>query len=128
MIVGIDFDGTVVTHEYPKVGKEIGAEKVLKRLISNGHDLVLNTMRSRDELEAAKKWFKNREIKLVGYNESPGQKSWTSSSKTYAQIYIDDAALGCPLKTDSELSNRPFVDWIEVEKWLEEKGILKNGD
>lgn len=128
MIIGIDFDGTVVTHEYPKVGKEIGAEKVLKRLISNGHDLVLNTMRSRDELEAAKKWFKNREIKLVGYNESPGQKSWTSSSKTYAQIYIDDAALGCPLKTDSELSNRPFVDWLEVEKWLEEKGILKNGD
>lgn len=124
MIIAIDFDGTVVTHEFPKIGKEIGAEEVLKRLISNGHELVLNTMRSRDELDEAKKWFKEREIKLIGYNESPGQKSWTSSSKTYAQLYIDDAALGCPLKEDKELSNRPFVDWQEIEKWLENNGWL----
>lgn len=124
MIIAIDFDGTVVTHEFPKIGKEIGAEEVLKRLISNGHELVLNTMRSRDELDEAKKWFKEREIKLIGYNESPGQKSWTSSSKTYAQLYIDDAALGCPLKEDKKLSNRPFVDWQEIEKWLENNGWL----
>jgi hypothetical protein len=123
-IISIDFDGTVVTHEYPKVGKEIGAEKVLKRLIIHGHDLVLNTMRSGDELEDAKKWLKNRNIKMVGYNESPGQKAWTTSSKTYAQLYIDDAALGCPLKEDKNLSNRPFVDWQEVEKWLEKNNWL----
>ena len=25
MIIAIDFDGTCVTHEYPKIGKDIGA-------------------------------------------------------------------------------------------------------
>ena len=46
MIIAIDFDGTCVTHEFPSVGKSIGAEKVLKRLVDNGHQLILFTMRS----------------------------------------------------------------------------------
>ena len=31
MIINIDFDGTATTHEYPLVGKDIGAQKVLKK-------------------------------------------------------------------------------------------------
>ena len=46
MTINIDFDGTCVTHEFPSVGKSIGAEKVLKRLVDNGHQLILFTMRS----------------------------------------------------------------------------------
>ena len=46
MTINIDFDGTCVTHEFPNVGKSIGAEKVLKRLVDNGHQLILFTMRS----------------------------------------------------------------------------------
>ena len=46
MTINIDFDGTCVTHDFPKVGKSIGAEKVLKRLTDNGHQLILFTMRS----------------------------------------------------------------------------------
>jgi hydroxymethylpyrimidine pyrophosphatase-like HAD family hydrolase len=46
MIIAIDFDGTCVTHEYPKVGREIGASKVLKELVDSGHQLILFTMRS----------------------------------------------------------------------------------
>lgn len=30
MIIAVDFDGTCVTHEFPYVGKEIGAAEVLK--------------------------------------------------------------------------------------------------
>ena len=30
MDIIIDFDGTCVTHEFPNIGKDIGAEKVLK--------------------------------------------------------------------------------------------------
>ena len=37
MIIAIDFDGTVVTHEYPSVGKDVGAVSVLEDLIYNGH-------------------------------------------------------------------------------------------
>lgn len=33
MIIAVDFDGTIVTHEYPKIGKEIPfAIDTLKRL------------------------------------------------------------------------------------------------
>lgn len=46
MLIAVDFDGTCVTHEFPKVGKDIGAERVLKLLVENGHQLILHTMRS----------------------------------------------------------------------------------
>lgn len=46
MDIIIDFDGTCVTHEFPEVGKDIGAVSVLKELIKSGHNLILFTMRS----------------------------------------------------------------------------------
>ena len=46
MDIVIDFDGTCVTHDFPKVGKDIGAEPVLIKLLKHGHRLVLFTMRS----------------------------------------------------------------------------------
>ena len=46
MDILIDFDGTVVTHDFPAVGKDIGSVPVLKRLVDNGHRLILFTMRS----------------------------------------------------------------------------------
>ena len=42
-------------------------------------------------------WFKKNDIPLYGINENPDQSSWTTSPKPYCHIYIDDAALGCPL-------------------------------
>ncbi len=45
MIIAIDFDGTCVTHEYPDVRRSIGAVSVLKKIIDNGHQLILYTMR-----------------------------------------------------------------------------------
>ena len=42
----VDFDGTCVTHEFPKVGLDIGAVPVLKKLVAVGHRLILFTMRS----------------------------------------------------------------------------------
>ena len=79
MTIGIDFDGTVVTHEYPEIGKDIGAVPVLKRLVKEGNRLVLNTMRSGAYLEEAVKWFEKHGIELYGINEEPHQKEWTSS-------------------------------------------------
>lgn len=118
MIIAVDFDGTCVTHEYPRVGKDIGAMPVLKKLTDSGHKLVLNTMRSGDELADAIQWFIDNDIPLYGVNENPDQKSWTASPKVYAHIYIDDAALGCPLIYDPDLSSRPFVNWTAVYEFL----------
>lgn len=118
MIIAVDFDGTCVSHEYPKVGKDIGAVTVLKALVEIGHKIILNTMRSGDELADAIQWFIDNDIPLFGVNENPTQKEWTSSPKVYAHIYIDDCAFGCPLKTDPAIGEKPFVDWIAVEKNL----------
>lgn len=123
MIIAIDFDGTCVKHEYPRVGEDIGAQPVLNGLIQAGHSLILYTMRSGKELDDAVAWFKKNGIKLYAVQEDPLQKRWTSSPKCHANLYIDDAALGIPLK--SPLSGeRPFVDWLKTKTMLEQRGIL----
>ena len=136
MTINIDFDGTVVKHEYPKVGEDIGAVPVLKRLVEEGHQLILFTMRHEKELDEAVEWFEKNGIKLFGIQTNPTQKHWTTSPKSYAQLMIDDSALGCPLTIDFEMVGfeelrpigRPYVDWVKVEQMLEQKGILKEKD
>ena len=124
MYIAIDFDGTCVTHDYPRIGKDIHAIPVLKKLVSNGHKLILNTMRSGKELDDAVNWFKENNIELFGINENPTQKRWTNSPKVYAHMYIDDAAFGCPLLNIPEISDRPFVNWVSIEVTFSQMGII----
>lgn len=116
MEICIDFDGTCVTHEYPLVGRDIGAVDVLLDLVENGHRLILFTMRCGSELDDAVNWFADNNIPLYGINKNPTQTHWTSSPKAYGQLYIDDAALGIPLIINN--IDRPFVDWDAVRKLL----------
>ena len=142
MIIAVDFDGTCVTHEFPEVGRDIGAVPVLKELVEKGHKIILYTMRSHsnksnqgktlsggiisnDTLQDAIDWFKKNGIPLWGINENLKQKEWTLSPKIYANIYIDDAALGTPLKDDEDgMVSRPYVDWNRVRILLKIKGVL----
>jgi len=125
--IAVDFDGTCVEHAYPNVGYEIGAVPVLKRLVEAGHKIILNTMRSGKELDDAVEWFKKNKIPLYGVYQDPDQYAWTQSPKCYAHIYIDDAALGCPLTKDYNLPEprKTFVDWKAVEKLLFDDGLLE---
>jgi len=117
--IAIDFDGTLVTHDYPEVGQELaGSVETCKELIKNGHQLILWTMRSGKELQDAVQWCFERSITLVGVNKNPTQESWTASPKAYASIYIDDAALGAPLNYDPSYHSRPYVDWTRVREAL----------
>lgn len=122
-VIAIDFDGTCVTHDYPYMGSDIGAVPVLKELADAGYRLVLHTMRSGKLEKEAVQWFKKNDISLFGINSNPEQKSWTASPKVYADLYIDDAALGVPLTT-SQTSVRPYVDWVKVREWLVNEGYL----
>ena len=141
MDICIDFDGTCVTHEFPKIGKDIGAIPVLNKLCESGHNLILFTMRSNvsdntgyslevpevlngDFLDDAVNWFIDNHIPLHGVNKNPSQHTWTKSPKAYGQLYIDDAGLGCPLIYNSEISDRPFVDWVKIEEILKSKNII----
>ena len=126
MIIAIDFDGTCVTHEYPRVGRDIGAIPILKQLVNAGHHLILYTMRSDfkgKQLTDAVNWFRDNNIPLYDINRNTTQFHWTTSPKVLADLYIDDAALGCPL-CYSTTGERPYVDWIEVEKILKSKALL----
>ena len=145
MVIAIDFDGTCVSHEFPKVGKDIGAVPVLKKLVERGHKLILHTMRGDGQsyhngeliersgrfancdsvLDDAVRWFNENGIPLYGVNNNPQQKHWTDSKKVFAHMYIDDSALGIPLKYDEDGSiSRPYVDWKRVEQLLKEKGLI----
>lgn len=125
-VIAIDCDGTIMTHEYPKIGKDIGAIPVLKRLIKNGHKLILWTMRSDNKLAEAVEWLEQNNVTLTYINRNPTQLEWTNSPKIYAELYIDDAAAFCPLKSDRILSRRPFVDWVVMEQWLEDHGYFNH--
>lgn len=122
-IIAVDFDGTCVTHEYPHIGRGIGAVPVLRRIVEAGNKLILFTMRSGPRLDDAYQWFLDNEIPLFGVNDNPEQHTWTGSPKPYAHIYIDDAALGAPLMTAPGVE-RPFINWVAVEIELQERGVI----
>ena len=138
MILAIDFDGTCVKHDFPRVGADIGAVPVLKALLANGHQLILWTvrgdvnnptttlpglvMRSGSYLSDAVQWFKDNDIELYGINENPEQKTWSKSPKVFANLYIDDMAMGAPLVFDG--IKRAYIDWDVVYKALVLAGIL----
>ena len=123
-IIGIVFDGTIVEHNYPEIGNPVpGALETMKVLIQQGHKIILWTMRSGETLHAAVEYLKAAGIELHGVNMNPDQH-WSTSPKAYCHVYIDDAALGCPLE---RLPNqRPRVYWPTVRRILEHRGLLAN--
>lgn len=119
LIIGVDFDGTIVRHEYPDIGPPcLGAIDALKLFIKEGARIVLFTMRSDggehgDTLTQAVNFLKDNGVELWGINRNPTQDSWTSSPKAYCHVYIDDAAFGCPLREPCD-GSRAYVDWPSV--------------
>lgn len=125
MYICIDFDGTIVDHSYPDIGAAApGAISWLRNLQDNyGVLLILFTMRcdSRKHgrlLQEAVDYLEKNRVFLYGVNRNPDQKSWTSSPKAYGHIYVDDAAIGCPLIRPPGFQ-RPCVDWQKVGPMLE---------
>ena len=54
MVIAVDFDGTIVEHKYPKIGKEKPfAIATLKRLQNEGHRIALWTVREGELLQDA---------------------------------------------------------------------------
>lgn len=114
MYIAIDFDGTIVEHDFPEIGNPCpGSFEWMKRFKEAGATLILWTMRSDDQdrqsyLTEAVDFCKENGIEFDFVNEHP--QDWTTSPKAYAHAYIDDAAIGCPLR-DSFSTERPMVDW-----------------
>jgi hydroxymethylpyrimidine pyrophosphatase-like HAD family hydrolase len=100
MIIAVDFDGTIVQHKYPKIGKEIPyAIKTLKLIQEKGHKLILWTYRSGKELNEAIEFCEKRGLTFFAVNNDFEGEEFdnTYSRKIYADIYIDDRnLLGIP--------------------------------
>lgn len=98
MLIAVDFDGTIVEHEYPKIGRERPfATQTLKKLVEDGHRLILWTIRHGETLQEALDWCTERGITFYAVNcDYEGQDvcSGERSPKVKCDMYIDDRNLG----------------------------------
>lgn len=99
MTIAVDFDGTIVRHEYPRIGKEIPfAIQTLKMLAKDGHRLILWTVREGELQEEAVNWCRERGVEFYAVNkdypEEEQSKNNHYSRKLKADIWIDDRNVG----------------------------------
>ena len=97
MKIAIDFDGTVVEHKYPKMGKEVPfAFQTLKQLYLDGHELVLWTYRVGEELQQAVDFCAKNGVVFYAVNKNYPEEIFdeTISRKILADMYIDDRNFG----------------------------------
>lgn len=97
MTIAVDFDGTIVTHKYPDIGKEIPfAIHTLKKIQEKGHHkLILWTVREGEYLEEAVEFCRKRGLEFYAVNKNhPEDEDTEGSRKINADIYIDDRNLG----------------------------------
>lgn len=116
--IAVDFDGTIVDHCFPEIGDPVpGAIYWLKKFKSLQVNLILWTMRSDgqahgDVLTQAINYLADNGVIVDHANSHP--QNWTTSQKAYANVYIDDAAYGCPMLERVGKSGRKMVDWSVV--------------
>ena len=68
--IAVDFDGTIVTHEYPKIGTELPfATETLKMLIRDHHKLILWSVREGKLLDEAVEWCRERGVEFWAVNK-----------------------------------------------------------
>lgn len=123
MKIYLDFDGTVVEHKYPAIGKyNNGAFDVVKKLIDAGHEVILNTYRveiSREALNAAIDYLcEGLGIKYIRHTTikfHPGVWDFKVFEMNDV-IYIDDTGEGHPMKDG-------MIDWAIVDIEFESHGI-----
>ena len=97
MIIAVDFDGTIVEHKYPDIGKPLPfAFETLKMLQKAGYRLILWTIREGNELEEAVEFCRKNGIEFYAVNSNyPDDEPKTSQPrKVLADIYIDDRNFG----------------------------------
>ena len=95
--IAVDFDGTIVEHEYPAIGKEkLFAFRTLKELEKKGARLILWTFRAGKELEEAVEYCRMNGIEFYAVNKNYPEEIMIDSvsRKIDADVYIDDKNIG----------------------------------
>jgi len=120
--IAVDFDGTIVEHDYPRIGKEmLFAFATLKELQKKGHRLILNTYRTGSLLEEAVTYCKNNGIEFYAVNKNFPEEEFSENipRKLNVDLFIDDRNVG------------GFLGWSSIWQILHPEGgefnhVLKN--
>ena len=98
MVIAVDFDGTIVEHEYPNIGKPIPfAIETLIQMQRDGHRLIMWTVRHGDLLQEAVDYCAEQGLYFFAENENyRGEiiEKQDYSRKLKADLFIDDRNLG----------------------------------
>lgn len=112
-VIAVDFDGTVVEHKYPEIGKEmLFAFSTLKALQQKGHKLILWTIRTGKLLDEAVEYCRSNGVEFYAVNKNYPEEilDTNTSRKLNVDIFIDDRNVG------------GFVGWSEVWQMLHPEG------
>lgn len=119
LVIAVDFDGTIVDHEYPRIGKEkLFAFQTLRALKNKGHKLILWTIREGKHLDEAVKYCLDNGVEFYAINETyPGEGYYEGMSrKVNADIFIDDRNVG------------GFLGWSDIWKAIEGNEFAETSD
>jgi hypothetical protein len=99
MMIAIDFDGTIVEHAYPAIGKPVPfAIETLLQMQKDGHRLILWTVRHGQLLQEAIDYCARQGLYFFAENENyrgeTVEKGERLSRKLSADLFIDDRNLG----------------------------------
>lgn len=98
MIIAVDFDGTIVEHDYPRIGKPIPfAIETLIQLQKENHKLILWSVREGKLLQEAIDYCGQNGLFFYAANENyMGERveSEKYARKLAADLFIDDRNLG----------------------------------
>jgi hypothetical protein len=105
-IIAIDFDGTIVEHEFPMIGElKEDAKEIIQLLKEEGHKIIIWTCRtsqhsfkhvegSRPTVFDVKDFLDANEIPYDTINHNIPELGFQPAPKVYADFYIDDKNLG----------------------------------
>jgi len=97
LVIAIDFDGTIVEHRYPFIGRvRPFAFETMEALQIKGHRLILWSHRAGKKLNEAVKFCSSHGIEFYAVNKNYPEEVWdeNDSRKILADIYIDDRNVG----------------------------------
>lgn len=137
LTIYLDFDGTVVEHMYPRIGRcNKGWVDVIRKLQNAGHDIIFNTQRienpnsSFDEAyDFINNKYKKCNIDIIDLDPitkhtnrkiQPTAYDWNLIKQTN-ELFIDDISFGIPMKKAS-ISHINMVDWKKLDI-----DFIKNG-
>lgn len=97
--IAVDFDGTIVEHQYPEIGPELPfATETLRQLIKDHHRLILWSVREGKLLQDAVDWCHERGVDFWAVNRDyPEEEEGSNnhfSRKIKADYFIDDRNIG----------------------------------